>query len=93
VEVIVMSINAILPRAAAILAAWLAAEGAKRGLTLDPEELAVLILAVYAAVHRLLSRYLNPGDATKSTLIREDKLALQSRAHTTHAPTRAGTPL
>jgi hypothetical protein len=66
-------LNAFIPRIAAVLAAWLAAEAAKRGLTLDPEELAVLILAVYAASHRLLSRYINPGDAAKSAVIEADK--------------------
>ena len=71
-------LNAFLPRLAALLAAWLVAEAAKRGLTLDPEELAVLILSAYALVHRLLSRWLNPGDAAKGAIIAEEKRVVRS---------------
>lgn len=63
----------ILPRLAGIAASYVVGEAAKRGLTLDPAETVAAMLAAYAFVHRFVSKYTNPGDATKSALIVEDK--------------------
>lgn len=63
----------ILPRLAGILAAYLVGEAGKHGLTLDQEQVVALMLLAYAWVHRLISKYTNPGDATKTALIAEDK--------------------
>lgn len=64
------------PRLAAIGAAWIVTWGTKKGYALDQQEVVVLMLTIYAIVHRLISKVVNPGDATKATLIREDKAKL-----------------
>lgn len=61
------------PRALGLAAAWVVGEAAKRGLTLDPEELTVAMIATYSFLHRVISRKTNPGDAAKSILVQEDK--------------------
>lgn len=70
----------VLPRLAGILAGYLVGEAAKRGLTLDLAETTALMLAAYAAGHRIVSRYTNPGDATRTPLIRKDKATVAASA-------------
>jgi hypothetical protein len=67
-----------LPRIAAILAAWLVGWAADHQLTLDQEQVTIAMLSVYAFLHRVISRWVNPGDATKSVLVEEDKITVQS---------------
>lgn len=68
----------ILPRLAGILAAYLVGKAATYGFTLDPVEMATAMIALYAFVHRAVSKRTNPGDATTTVLIRDDKAVLQS---------------
>jgi hypothetical protein len=70
----------VLPRLAGILAGYLVGEAAKRGLTLDLAQTTALMLAAYAAGHRLISRYTNPGDATRTALILKDKALVAAPA-------------
>lgn len=68
-----------LPRIIGILSAWAVGEAQRRfSLTLDPAELTALMLAVYAGAHRLVSRWINPGDATKGAIIAADKAEVQA---------------
>ncbi len=71
-------LSKILPRAAGILAGYLVGEAAKHGLTLDPEQITALMLVGYAFVHRLISKYTNPGDATKSAIIDYQKAIVRA---------------
>lgn len=84
----------VLPRLAGILAAYLVGEASKRfGLTLDQEQVTGLMLVAYAGVHRWISERTNPGDATKSVLIVEDKVAVAAPpAVGGTAPTAAAQP-
>jgi hypothetical protein len=67
----------VLPRLAGIVAAWVVGEAQRRfHLTLDPVEVTALMLGAYAVVHRWVSEHTNPGDATKTVLIAEDKAAV-----------------
>lgn len=70
----------ILPRLAGILAAYLVGEAAKRGLTLDPEQTTAIMLGAYAFLHRAISKHTNPGDATRTVLIAEDKAIVAAPA-------------
>ncbi len=62
-----------LPRVAGIVGGVLVAKAAELGVTLDPVEATGLVLAVYAFLHRAISKKVNPGDATKTVLIQADK--------------------
>lgn len=61
------------PRIAAIIGAWVGGELAKGEVTIDPETVTVIMLAIYAFLHRVISRYVNPADATRSVLVEEGK--------------------
>lgn len=61
------------PRLLGALAALIVGKAAQKGLTLDPAEVTTGMIAVYALGHRLVSKKLNPGDATKDVLIQQDK--------------------
>ncbi len=65
------------PRLAALLAGWLVAWAAQKGLTLSADEVTVIIIAVYAFLHRFISKYINPSDAAKTELIAEGKAKVQ----------------
>lgn len=69
-----------LPRLAGVLAGWIVGWAANHKLTLDVEEVAGLVLLAYQFVHRLISKYTNPGDATKSVLIADDKAKVDEPA-------------
>lgn len=75
-----------LPRLAGIIAGWLVGEALKFGLPaqlaamIDQEFIFALMLGGYAFVHRWISKRTNPGDATKSVLIREDKAIVAAPA-------------
>lgn len=69
----------ILPRLAGIIAGYLVSLAAKYlGLTLDAAEVTTLVLTTYALVHRAVSQHTNPGDATKSALIAQDKRTVKA---------------
>jgi hypothetical protein len=69
-----------LPRLAGVLAGWIVGWAANHKLTLDVEEVAGLILLAYQFVHRLISKYTNPGDATRTPLILKDKATVAASA-------------
>ena len=62
-----------LPRITGILAGYAVGEAAKHGITLDQEQVNALMIATYFTVHRLLSRWLNPGDSAKTALVEHQK--------------------
>lgn len=72
-------IKPFLARAVAILVAWLAGHFAiKFGVTISTEaqaqlaneivNIVVILLGVYAASHRILSKWSNPGDAASTNI-------------------------
>lgn len=61
------------PRAAGAVGAYAVGEAAKHGLTLDQEQVTGLMIGAYAYLHRAISKKINPGDATKSVLVKQDK--------------------
>lgn len=92
----------VLPRLAGIIAGYLVGEAARRGLPadlaalIDQEAIVALMLAGYAAGHRLISRYTNPGDATRTPLIQKDKATVAASASdgvgALPAPAQPGAP-
>ena len=66
----------ILPRLTGAAASFVVGEASKHGLTLDPAETTAAMIATYAFVHRAVSKYTNPGDATRSVLIAEDRASI-----------------
>ncbi len=62
-----------LPRVLGVIASGIAGKAAEHGISVDPATVTGLMLAVYAGVHRLASKHLNPGDSAKSVLIKEEK--------------------
>jgi hypothetical protein len=65
------------PRVAGVAGAYAVGEAAKHGLTLDQEQVTGIMLGVYAYLHRAISKKVNPGDATKSVLVKQDKKETQ----------------
>ena len=61
------------PRVAGVAASAVVGKAAQHGLTLDPVETTSLMIATYAYLHRAISKKVNPGDATKSVLVTQDK--------------------
>jgi len=62
-----------LPRVVGVLAAWLVGWAARHELTLDVDQVTVIMLAGYSLVHRWVSAHTNPGDTAKRELVAPDK--------------------
>ena len=66
------------PRLAAAAATIVVAKAAQHGLTLDPTETIGAMLGIYAALHRMISSQVNPGDAAKGRLVEAEKTAVST---------------
>lgn len=77
----------ILPRALGIGAAFVTTKlGEKTGIVVDPASLQLAGLTAYAAVHRIVSAKMNPGDAAKPKMIVADKDAIATGTAVVPAP-------
>lgn len=63
------------PRLVAAGAAVLVTKAAEKGVTLDPTEVAGVLVGSYAAIHKAISSKINPGDAASGRVAAAEKSA------------------
>ena len=70
-----------IPKVAAFLAALAVAYAAKRGFTLDTDQVTVIFVAVLGIVKTVLGRYMNPGNVNAPELVEPQRREVaQARA-------------
>lgn len=80
-------IAAYLPRLLGVGAAWATTRlGEKTGIVVDPGSLVIAGVSAYAAVHRIVSSKINPGDAAKTRMVTADKDAIATGTAVVPAP-------
>lgn len=75
------------PRIGGAAVGYVVAEGAKRGITVDPAAITAIAIGAYGVAHKVISAKVNPGDAASPKLAAAEKDAVQTNTTVKVQPT------